>query len=891
MIEQYIYSRSETSFTNARGQNIGLGFGFVALSPQMNALLKEDVLSHCSTCPKIAQLDAQGRRLPVFRKVRLAKSGWILLQTARWIEEPGMRPFHVAHGYTIDPQSPEVTNVIRWFTLPYQLEDPNKTEGGILLDSLQSLTAGGGFSLHELATVMQRLELDPAQFSQMLLACFDALIGHRQVLIAYDFSAPDAQALQGEILYWLLLCLPYALRIELGIDGVYNESSAPRLIQIAFVDQNAIAGDKSPTIRVGDQTVPLGGNFLLRGGKVLHNEKYATKWYGKDCLYAQCLTGVVEAIWERDPRSGIALASALNKFYGELHKQLPEASEAGGLDPQLYSAVCKLLAGTAAPELAVIFHPLLAALSKEEGRGLDLLYFSRMGSGADDGLIQNALRELAQQHRTPADQKDLELLAAMRGGKMEREAMAILLSYLSADLDAVGEDTQAVCQRYTSLLPEEAGAELLHGAFFGPSGTEQERALRGGGVPFDEEALRRRRRQWYQGKLSACRKARDIPSCIEKSFTGAGAPPPADKGAMLEEMARFAREERLEQMAPSPTMREVLALVRGAEPYRSTPQWKSYAGMASDLTGRCKLEPGECGVEALEELQNCFAPYVPELADCWEKLFQMQCAVIAKRKPMFQIDERLTGRLEAIERGLPGSFPLTLRELPGKMRESVYQELLREPRPFMTGAWLREESDKLPTESKSAVILRTLADLAAHKRKDVELWVKLISKPGRAKDLRFETFEVLRKLYLAGAVPGVEGSIVIRFLHESPAQAKEILMQAAAQGGRELLLSLVERAAKYERRLEGSAGTDLGVILWTLGQEPKLLDLAAEHERGSLQTDEDLILLLEELVKRQGISPNRAAQAASGIYKHYENGGGPVKPNVKRAVAKLNKGS
>ena len=47
MIEQYIYSRSKKKFINGRGEQVNLGFGFMAATPGLTDKAKDELLVFC----------------------------------------------------------------------------------------------------------------------------------------------------------------------------------------------------------------------------------------------------------------------------------------------------------------------------------------------------------------------------------------------------------------------------------------------------------------------------------------------------------------------------------------------------------------------------------------------------------------------------------------------------------------------------------------------------------------------------------------------------------------------------------------------------------------------------------------------------------------------------
>ena len=308
MAEQYIYSRSDKGFVNARGQEVALGFGFVAFSPNMGKALKDAVNVHSKDCPQL-----EDARLPLLRKACLPK-GQTLLQKSTWVRD-GDRGFHVAHGYVLEPREAEAAGPAGWFAAPFRLENPNLAEGGVLLDSLPGLTAQAPFRAYPLGETMESLGLDRRSFCQLLLACFDAVTAHSQLLIAYDFEGRD---LRASVLYWIYTLLPRELWPSLNFDSVYTEISTPGQVQLAFVERGQLqTEEKYPGIRLGTQTVALGSRFLVLDGRIIHNEnKSKPVWYGRDGIYAGWLEETAGALWACPEASAGDITGAVDEFYG-----------------------------------------------------------------------------------------------------------------------------------------------------------------------------------------------------------------------------------------------------------------------------------------------------------------------------------------------------------------------------------------------------------------------------------------------------------------------------------------------------------------------------------------------------------------------------------------------
>jgi len=314
----------------------------------MDKVLQKDAAIHCEGCPRPSCKN--GTALPLLRKALLPK-GRILLQKSAWIEK-GDRDFHVAHGYVLEDAEARKNGPANWITAPFRLEDPNETEDGILLDSLPGLPAGELLHAGSLKETMKTLDLDRDLFCQLLLACFDALASHRQVLIAWDLERPEELEQRLSVLYWIYTCLPYDLWIRLGFDSVFTEKSAQGQVHLAFLDRESVqTGGQAPSVLLGNQTIPLGGNFLVLDGQIIHDNRYKTDWYGGTGLYIRWLERIVKRVWDSPEEQREAVLSALDAVRQSLQLRLDSVPEEERLDAETYDKACESCSAYALREL------------------------------------------------------------------------------------------------------------------------------------------------------------------------------------------------------------------------------------------------------------------------------------------------------------------------------------------------------------------------------------------------------------------------------------------------------------------------------------------------------------------------------------------------------------
>lgn len=481
MAEQYIYSRSERGFTNARGQAVPLGFGYVASSPGLSKACRQDAAMHCEDCPCPVQRDRDGRRVPLLRKVRLSK-GQVLLQKSGWIEGNG-RDFHVAHGYVLEDGEAKAAGPGGWLTAGFRLDDPNQVEGGVLLDSVPGLAGADPVGFGRLKDAAAVLGLDRGQFCQLLLACFDGLASRRLVLLAHDFRRPEEWKQRQAILYWIYTCLPYDLWTGLGFDSVYTEKTIPKLVQLAFVDREQLQMGPVPSIQQGNQSVSLGGGFLVAEGRLIHKDsQYKTAWYGKEGIYADWLGRLVDAAWDCSGEEMPALVSELDRLREGLQLGLDALPEKARLEPGSYAAACEGCGGHGAGK----------SDSGEEAGAADT---GAAVETTENAALVRTLLGLLRRERQPASDEDIQTLSDMVDTPKRAWALGMLGAF--AAIEAENASLTAVLRRYQALLPPRVYAVLPYRLLWGGLDQVEQAIWLSFDVKTDTGAARQRRLKWY----------------------------------------------------------------------------------------------------------------------------------------------------------------------------------------------------------------------------------------------------------------------------------------------------------------------------------------------------------------------------------------------------------
>lgn len=515
MAEQYIYSRSERGFVNARNQSIALGFGFVASSPGLSQTSRQDAAVHCEDCPRPMPGGQETAPIPLLRKVCLSR-GQVLLQKSGWVQGAD-RDFHVAHGYVLDPDEVRSAGPAGWMRAGFRLEDPNLTQGGILLDSLSELPAQAErVDFGTLEDAARALGLGKESFCQLLLACFDALASRRLVLLAHDFRQREESRLRASILYWIYSCLPCDLWINLGFDSVYTEKSTPKLVQLAFVDRETLdlTSPRRPKILLGRQEIPLGGGFLVWEGQILHNDsQYKTDWYGQETAFARWLARNVDALWT------CAELPEPERVWKSLQSRLEHTPESERLTPQVYgaaSADCPVYGAAGADageqmEGSASSGEQTAGTDREQATGEQRPQMAGVDSPPLEEVDPAALGQLEdwaqrlslliRREWRPATDGELCLLSALEctGGRdIPSLVAAVLSAWAALEMGRAGSSPRAVLERYQALLPARLYGLLPYRIFWGGLSQLEQAVWTACGVKSGEDAAGMRRQRWLE---------------------------------------------------------------------------------------------------------------------------------------------------------------------------------------------------------------------------------------------------------------------------------------------------------------------------------------------------------------------------------------------------------
>lgn len=870
MVEQYIYSRSENESVTKENK-VSLGFGYVAWSPQMTDALKADAIEHSQEYLGGALRDAQNNPLVIYRKAQLEKSKKLLLQCCtpfRTVDEKGRthRPFHVSHGFVLDGK--DSYNPLSWFQLRYFQQNPNSVEGGVELadaDSVAALPAEErvNFRPGKLASVMERLGITQQVFTQMVLACFDAWTSSRRVLIVYDDQDPNIDILKAHVLYWLYLCLPFALRRGVGADSEYTFRAAPQIIQVAFVPQRRVVKKGGSYMIALDEVVPLKGDYLIYKDTILHNSSYSSKWCGKNTLFARWITGVIDALWNQcdDAASLQGLVNALNAIYHVFDENLQRLGEDGHPSPELYNALCWMQLNRDSGDPLMNRVQQSIAVTEDEELTFQMTLMTRMPTGENvDVLLNRVLRR----HVVPAGEEDLNLLVVALDSEARQRAVHILSAFMAADAMQAGKNILKVVYKYQQRLAGKGDAFQQVMTYF--CFPDERYARDWYAVKMDPSVTgaNQRRMSWRQASLMECHSLRELPDCIVAVNDSVPAWKNADPKILFQENIKLA-EQILNQKYPRPTLSQVADLAKGIQPYADTEDRAEYLHLLCNMAGRSVPTPEQEDLETLEYLQQALLPMKneAEICECWNRLLGSALTCIFRADQELVQDEKVLPRYRKLLRDIPLYNAVVEQQVLGR----IYQEMLERPKPFMKADWLirqlREDSRLNSTDCQALEILAGFAQSSSH---TVRTWSGM--KDRRNAEVAQKACGALPAFYMAGLLPDVSDIFLSYVVHLDLEKAVPVLRQAANFGGSKLIEDMLTVTKRYVRPLPGQNLNDLEKLLQSIANDEKILDTLGRQ--GKVEFELWLADSTLKWSKAGIISPDKARQVLTSLARHCE---------------------
>lgn len=916
-IEQYIYSRADRSFTH-HGISVGLGYGFLDLSSGMDKKLKDVVGVYCNQFPRGGAISGDLRSLPVFQKVYLPQVGRLMLQRNVFLSPNNLtsnkRGFHVAHGYLVPKELPDIVQPLKYFMLKYVKGDPNEVEGGINREK------PGKFDLDikliseilPFRQTMQTIGLEKDGLIQLLLACFDALADDTQILIACDFRSADWENTCCMVMYWLFTCLPNELKLKLGVDSIYTEASIPGATHIAFVDKSVIelsSGDASRiSVKIDRDAEPLRKKFLLVGNQLFYNPNYKRHWLGRSSLFINWLKYVVDSLWEKNPGwTDNKDNSPLPQAYGKMQEMLEAIPEEQRLDPEQYDVACWQLVQKPEGFLAEVAEKVCRETTKEQSQHYNRIAISSgMGKTLDWETVESTIAAVLNNPQAPIDQAYIQLLGKWivskeTSGSVKENALKYLDTFIKTDLNAPDADVVLTLEKYKEVVDGKCFTYLLDCTLFHN--------------PSKEDAWKLRDK-WYREKLSAycnLESALQCPAFIESELKKLLEPFNQDKlyPSFLEktkiEMAdvwvsmlreQIGKDSVKDSPAETISLQDVLAFVKAVTPYQSDKMWEGISKVAEDMTKICQVW-NSAGLEELQEIQAVFQ----EVKN--DKIFT-KCQCILLRKEYKRIresgglrgvgvspSEHLTDRLSEIGNGIPKDASkeakVELQQYVNEMFVDAYDLLLYTDTllPFINAEWLKREITSCSHRKKALEGAERLLYVLAKVADDPNAPIVNLERSFNLTIGEKETCDIrLIELYVNSLIPHLGDNIIAHLMHVYSEHRRRLLECLVERSGGNGLLRLLKYNRENRQAAPYGGSNDFVATLQDVSDD-ELLDCVNASPQDQ-NFDETLIDFIIDSVKGKDIDKETARRITSKVYQHYES---CYKPNraLKRKAEKLEK--
>lgn len=881
MVEQYIYSRSNSGFVNSRNETVKLGFGFMAVSPGLDSKTKQYLDVHCAKYTNEAVVDDKGQLVQILRKASLPNDQ-IVLQNNVSINVAGQRGFHVAHGFVLPVSGSEIAAPERWFSLPYYTTDPNFVEGGILLDSLDSLT--GTFKPEPLAAVLSAYGLSLETFGQIVLACFETLDGRRQVMIPFDFTQPGARARQEQLLYWIYSFLPFQLRRQVGFDSVYSPGSGPRTVQIVFVSKAMLQSNGSQlSVKIGRETIALGANYVLNNGAVYNGGK---PWKAPDGVFARWLNAAVNAAC----RSNLVTRS-VNQIYDEFDKQLTAAGLQATREMQLYDALCWNALANGKGETLGDTH-ISVTVSPEEADNCRIVILARM---QNSDAILSTLVDMLKQHHAPSKPNEIKMLVTALPGNAAKQIEYALGAFMASDLDlAAPQQQEETLSVYKALLPKDCYTLLFSWAFLTGAPKEAGRLWQTVGADASRLAAEKRRHIWYSNQLQQLVQISDLPGLILDTVDRLPYETAEGHTYLTKELVGIVRQKLIESI-PRSSMLQIVGVADNLQRQWQRPDAEQCISILEALAQKYTAKPEEASLARLETVEQAFMP----LSSCAKAkqietgLYKSELEQLFSAKTPFEPTEQTFSQLLKACRKLDEFYDYnTASALKMQLYDRAFQALLAQPPVFLNADWLRSS---LPDFSMSKIPLpdsllaaQMLTAFCCGSVQSMAQWRKLQVQYDLSDKAYRMAFHALPQLYLNGALKKVQAGFIMLLIHCRPEHVDLILERTVRQGGSPLLLKVVQYAARYQRRIviRRQESDDLIILLDNVCS-PQLLDQTLQAD-GAPAFDAEVIKMLPDLVSSESITLEDAKRVEQQLWSHYEsNAKNAGKRSIKKIVNKL----
>ena len=241
--------------------------------------------------------------------------------------------------------------------------------------------------------------------------------------------------------------------------------------------------------------------------------------------------------------------------------------------------------------------------------------------------------------------------------------------------------------------------------------------------------------------------------------------------------------------------------------------------------------------------------YSQQQQKVWQEPFQEWCGSISGKALDTFADEQMPQNFLELQKGcleLPGGLPAGALDT---LQQKVYDRLLQDPPPFIDGRWLREANNSWKNGGEIGEVLEILSTFTNIDRGDAPDWESCAR--GKSKNARETALKALPKMFLNGSLPKIRGGFMVTFFFLCPEASREILLQAARQGGRQLLLDLLNSARKWPWKHFNKLGREEPTIFCEIvriaGNDVEIANTLGEEKGESAAFCEGLRKFLQEV--------------------------------------------
>lgn len=269
---------------------------------------------------------------------------------------------------------------------------------------------------------------------------------------------------------------------------------------------------------------------------------------------------------------------------------------------------------------------------------------------------------------------------------------------------------------------------------------------------------------------------------------------------------------------------------------------------------------------SLAELKDLFSN--KQLAELWQSPFKARCKTASesmKALSDFANDQELPLRFDTLQQelsSLPGGISEVKDEL-DHLQQKAYSRVLANPASFVNAQWLRGVK-KIGGETGE--MLEILCSFTDKSRGDLRSWADCCK--GKSEYAQRQLLErTLPAMFLNGMLPRLDYKFVELFLLFSRENSRQILLQAASQGGNSLLLDMVRHMwkypVKYPNKLKPGDPTLFSVVTQIIKEDKKIADKLQEKEGGRAAFYKELEKLLQtaEMETKKASASGAAADA------------------------------